>query len=857
MTKCAAAALGLWLLVAALLPSAGVADFGIKPGSVKIEALDSSGNPDTRAGSHPDRLVVDFEFTAAGTGTGARDLLFEFSPGLTGSPIAAKTCPRAVFELEECPTDTEVGKFLGEYVGGESFNEPVYNLVPAPNQLAVLGFHPFWLSELELKLRPGDYGLDISALDMPHLPFEEGHFELWGVPADHNGSPERTPFLTLPTECGPMKLTLGTRSWDVGAPWLTETAEGEPIGGCESLPFEPSLGLHLGDSRQDSPTGAEIDLKLAESDDPSGTAAASMKSVHIDFPSGLTLSPAGVAGRETCADSQFGLHTGGEVVCPPRSRVGSVQFSTPELGEDLFGSMFLGREQPGERFRLFVHAAARGIDFKALVNLVADRRTGQLSAELSDLPQFAVSEISMNFEGGSHSLLATPISCGFVTAGGRFAPSGGGAPVESATSLGIGLPCAGQPPFAPTTVAGSNDLGAGRSTGFSLTLTRQQGEQLPKKYSVTLPPGLSANLTAVDLCPSSAAAGGSCSADSKIGTAVAEVGSGPNPETLHGTVYLTAGYQGAPFGLSVVFRAAIGPFDLGTLNVQATLALDPRTGQVVLGHLLPSIFEGVPVRFRMLGLDFPRGDFLVNPTSCEPEYLAVTATSVDGRAATQSVPFEVGGCDKLAFRPKFSAAFSRVGGHGKRQELSFSVRMPKGDMNLKRFSVTFPRGIEFHNSAVQEVCARGDALEGRCRAASRVGTGTAYTPLLKGPLRGPVYLVQPEREKGLPDLWSEVEGMGVKLRLMSESHRRGGRLSTELFNIPDLPLSSFTMRLDGGFRSHSLFSLSRRACDRQLETPVELEGQGGDDRTTAVRLKAGCGNSRARMRAAWRPPRKR
>jgi hypothetical protein len=849
MTKGATATLALWLLAAMLLPSESFADFGIKPGSVEIKALDSGGNPDTRAGGHPDRLVIDFEFSTAGTGTGARDLLFEFSPGLAGSPVAAKTCSRAVFELEECPTDTEVGKFLGEYVGGESFNEPVYNLAPAPDQLAVLAFHPFWLSELELKLRPDDYGLNISALDMPHLPFQDGRFELWGVPADHNGSPEHAPFLTLPTECGPMKLVLGTRSWEVGAPWLTETAESEPITGCDSLPFEPSLDLHLADSRQDSPTGAEIDLKLAENGDPSGTAAASMKSVQIDFPPGLTLSPAGVVGRGTCTDSQFGLHTGSEVVCPLHSRVGSVQVSTPELGEDLFGSMFLGQEQPGERFRLFVHASAPGIDFKALAKLVADPRTGQLSAELNDLPQFAVSEISMNFEGGSHSLLATPLSCGFVTARGRFAPSGDGVSVESATSLGINLPCAGPPPFAPTTVAGSSDLDAGQSTGFSLTLARQQGEQLPKKYSVRLPPGLSANLTAVDPCPSSAAASGSCSADSKIGTAVAEVGSGPNPATLHGTVYLTAGYTGAPFGLSVVFKAAIGPFDLGMLNVQATLELDPQTGQVVLGHLLPSVFEGVPVRFRMLGLDFPRGNFLVNPTSCEPEHLAVTATSVDGRAATQSVPFNVGGCDKLVFRPKFSAAFSRGGGHGKRQQLSFSVRMPKGNMNLKRFSVRFPRGLEFHNSAVREVCARGDALEGRCRAASRVGTGTAYTPLLRGALRGPVYLVQPEHEKGLPDLWSEVEGMGVKLRLKSESHRRGGRLSTELFNIPDLPLSSFTMRLNGGFGSHSLFSLSRKACDgrTRLETPVELEGQGGNNRTTAVRLKAGCGNPRLRL----------
>src|SRR6201999_1638061 len=62
---------------AALLPSTAAAEYAIKPGSVGIEALNSSGQPDTRAGSHPDHLKVNFGLTS--TGTGSRALVFEFA----------------------------------------------------------------------------------------------------------------------------------------------------------------------------------------------------------------------------------------------------------------------------------------------------------------------------------------------------------------------------------------------------------------------------------------------------------------------------------------------------------------------------------------------------------------------------------------------------------------------------------------------------------------------------------------------------------------------------------------------------------------------------------------------------------
>lgn len=843
----------LLLCALAAVPTFSSAGFEFEPGSVRIQFLDSGGNPDNVAGAHPDKVVLDFKIDTTGTGTPARDLVYEFAPGLSGSPIATKVCSRAVYEFEECPTDTQVGVFSAAFLGGETFDRPIFNIIPAPGQLAALAFKPFWETELEMSLRPTDYGLNISTSDMPQLPFDEGHVVLWGVPGDHNGATEKTPFLTTPTRCGPLKFKLKVRSWAVGATWLEENAESEPLTGCGSLPFEPSLHVALTNPAPDAPTGAKFDLVLNQHNGPEELVSSNLKDAQIDLPSRVSVSPGGVQGREACTDEQFGLGTSAPVTCPFHSRVGSIEVTTPQLNENVVGSVYLGQEHPGERFRLLVDATAQGLRYKAVAQLSVDPQTGQLSTILANMPEFATSRISLSFEGGPHALLATSLTCGPTTAHARFVPYSGTEPVESSDTVEVG-PCGGGLPYDPKLSAGSTDLEAGKSTGFALTLSRPNGDQLPGRFATTMPPGLTANLTAVSLCPGAAAQTGSCPADSKIGTAAAEVGSSPNPASVSGAVYLTETYKDAPFGLAIVFRAAIGPFDLGSFVVRGTLRIDPRTGQITIEHLLPSILEGVPLRFRTIAIDLDRPGFLVNPTSCDSELLASTIWAVDDRPADVSVPFNVGGCDNLGFAPTFSASLSQKGRRDSSPDLSFEVRMPNGQSNLQRFKIKFPRLLEFHNAGIKEVCARADATEGLCRPKSRVGTAVADTPLLKEPLRGPVYLVQP-KGGGFPDLWSLVEGMGVKLQLRSESSGKHGNLVTEMLEIPDLPLSSFKMRVNGAGEKGALFSLRGGACGgghRNLATPIELEGHDGAYKAMKVQLKTECaggGKRHSRKRA--------
>jgi hypothetical protein len=164
--------------------------------------------------------------------------------------------------------------------------------------------------------------------------------------------------------------------------------------------------------------------------------------------------------------------------------------------------------------------------------------------------------------------------------------------------------------------------------------------------------------------------------------------------------------------------------------------------------------------------------------------------------------------------------------------------MRKGETSLRQFRVKFPRLLSFHSAGVREICPRGDALEDLCREGSRVGTGIARTPLLREPLRGPVYLVQP-RGQGFPELWNSLEGAGVKMQLTGQSVQKKDRLITEMVDLPDVPLSRFTMHLNGG--SDGLFTLKGDPCrKRRLMSPVTLEGQDGAYRATRVQLKAGC-----------------
>jgi hypothetical protein len=851
---------GLLLAISGLLTLAGPAssalgaEFGIVPGSFTAQALDAEGHPDALAASHPDLLQLNFALNLEGTT--ARDLEFDLPAGLGGSPTAVPQCPRTVYENEEeCSPESQVGVFEIGFSGGLKVHLPLFELEPRPGQFIAFGSKPSVNLPLNSEIRPGDFGITLKVNELAKEPaVAEGHFELWGVPADHQVGTAipRRPFLTLPSTCGPMNFTIRTRSWEEGAPWLSENADtGTPLSGCEGLHFAPRLGLQLSEPVADSPTGLQMDLSMPEEGEDSERADAQIKNVAVELPSGIGVSPAGAVGLVACTDAQLGLGTSADAQCPPQAKIGTAEFSSPALGGPLAGTIYLGEEHPGERFRIYLVASVSGIALKFVSTMHLNPLTGRLTTVIQGLPPVSIQRISLNFAGGSHALLASPLACGPAVAVAHFEPYGGGPAVEQAASVAIasrtpGSPCAGVAPFSPQLTTVSSSHRAGHLTTFSSTLRRQPGEQLPRSFSIALPEGLSPSLGALKPC----ATVGACSPDSRIGSVLAEIGSGSSPAALRGNVYFTGPYRKAPFGLLMEFRADIGSFDLGTIALRATADLDGRTGRLIVStDGLPDQFEGVPIRFQTIELDMDRRGFIRNPTSCSRRSTDAALESQSGASVAVTSPLELHGCKGLGFKPKIQMAFL-----GRRQlrrngtpTLKVTAKLRQGDTNLRGMTLSLPPVLRFGLGTLKAICSRHDAIEGDCPSGSRAGTATARTPLLSEPLSGSIYMVQPSSGKGLPEMWVSVAALGVRMDLKNRTFTSSdGQFVTKMGGLPDLPISTFTMRL-GGARTDT-FSLAVSPCKqgrpRRFASDVTASGQDGARRSfqAQIQMKPRCTN---------------
>jgi hypothetical protein len=810
--------------------------------------LDSEGNPENLAGAHPDRLQVDFALDVQGTGTTARDLVFELPPGLGGDPSAVPRCPRAQYESAEgCPPESQVGVVTIQRPGLEDLSNPVFELEPEPGEFFAFGSKSSFQFPFESELRPADFGLTLRASELPQQEATGGSLEFWGVPADHQdgGAAERRPFLSAPATCGPVVFTLRVRSWEDGAPWLSESTDtGAPLEECETLGFAPRLTMQLSNPVADSPTGLRLDMLAPEEGGPDDRANAPIENATIALPAGITVSPGGAQHLSVCSDAQFGLGNGAEPLCPASSRAGTAEFASSAIGRALTGSVYLGEAQPGQRLRFLIAAPGPKAMVKFASSMRADPATGRLTADLVGLPQIPVDRLGLSLGDGGEPLLASPLTCGAATATARFEPYGGGVAVRSSASVAVtprsaGVLCPGAP-FAPRLTVRSSPPRAGRPSSFSTSLIREDGELLPRRFSFTLPAGLSAALGSVQACDDAAVAAAACPPASMVGEVVARAGSGPNPAALHGDAYVTGPYRHAPFGLLMQLRAAIGPFDLGSISMRAAVGVDARTGRVtVTTDPLPEAVEGIPVRFQSIELSMNRPNLVRNPTSCGPHTVDATVEAGSGASASTSAPLALHGCRRLPFRPHFHVVLSGDLRRGGKPDLRVAARFPPGDTGLRSLEFSLPRALGFSLGGLREICSRQDARTGNCPPGSRVGIATAVTPVLKGSLRGGLYVVQPDGN-GLPDLWVLAAAQGVEVELRGRAVGKDGQMVTKLAGLPDMPLSRLTMRLggrDGGILSSSS-DLCRGGKLRRLSSEVLAIGQNGLRRRLVVPIGA-------------------
>ncbi len=496
----------------------------------------------------------------------------------------------------------------------------------------------------------------------------------------------------------------------------------------------------------------------------------------------------------------------------------------------------------GNLYGLYVQLEGSGVTVKLHGTASANPVTGQLAATFSNTPQLPVSDLKLVIKGGARAPLANPQTCGEVRTTGDMTPwSSPETPDAKLLSRFTVTGCEGFP-FAPTFSGGATNAAAGAYTNFTTTFGRTDRTQDLSAIQVRTPPGLAGMLSRVPLCPEPQAALGTCSSASKIGTATAGAGSGSHPFWVSGPVYLTGPYRGAPFGLTAAVPAVAGPFNLGTVVVRSTLNVDPSSAAVtVTSDPLPQLLDGIPLRVQTVNVTLDRPQFLFNPTNCSAQQVTATIASAQGTTAQVSSPFAAGGCKSLSFNPGFSVS-TRVPSAKKRgTTLDVKVSSTAGQANIRSVAVVLPKQLPARLTTIQKACrdTTFNTNPAACPAASLVGIVKGITPVLPVTLAGPAYLVS-HGGAGFPDLDIILQGEGVRVDLTGSINiSRSGITSSTFASIPDVPVSSFELRLPEG--PYSALTTTGSLCAKPLTMPTTIVGQNGRRLVRSTKIAvAGC-----------------
>jgi hypothetical protein len=793
----------------------------------------------------------------------------------------------------QCPNSTAIGWTVLEapLFGSEGIKAPVYNLVPGPNEPAKFGFKVLTATVfLDASVRTGgDYGTTITIADSSQgLPVAGTALTLWGVPADPNHDEERgtcmgfsgptgetcpteappRPFLSMPTACsGPLTTTLHANSWQEPefrtASFLSHDSTDTPVGieGCERLPFSPSITARLGTREADSPTSLAVDVHVPQNnEDPEGLVTSHLKTSVVTLPAGLSINPSVASGLGACSLAQFGQDNANPVTCPDSSKVGAAEIDSPLLATPLRGAIYLAQQGSntfGSELAIYVVTSAEGVTIKLAGKVEPNPSTGQLTTTFDNNPQLPFSDFRLNFFGGPQAVLRTPSTCGTFTTTATITPWDGNPPTQASdTQMAIdrgpgGAACPGGALSVEQFSAGTTNPLAGKYSPFVMGVSRRDGSQLLTGLDLTLPKGLLGRIAGIPYCPeaniaAAAARSGegqgalelaspSCPAASRVGSVAVTAGAGPHPFYLGtGTAYLAGPYRGAPISLVIDTPVLAGPIDLGVVVVRAALNIGLETAQLsAVTDPLPTILHGIPVDVRGLFLNLDRDRFTLNPTNCSAMSVTGSLSGPGGATAPLSQRFQVGGCGDLGFRPQLTTKLTGKANRGAHPKLKATVKVPKGNANIRRAVVTLPKSEILDQGHIGTSCTRVQFAAQSCPAASRYGFAKAKTPLLDKPLEGPVYLRASNHK--LPDLVADLRGQ-IRIALDGKIESVKGALRTTFQAVPDAPVTSFVLNMQGGKKG--LLQNTTNICHGVHRTQVKFSAQNGRQVTASPKLKS-------------------
>ncbi len=803
-----------------------------------------------------------------------------------------------------CSPASQVGTatvlFNGQVISGVGLGNtsvlPVFNLVPPPNVPARFGINAAGsIIVFDAGVRSGgDYGLTVRVHNVPEgLPILGTSVTFWGVPSDSShdferacsgvvgpglggpsctsGEPARA-FLRNPTSCTDtgvgLPTTLSVDSWFNPTSVQSRTvfshalpafplspadwgAQQGPTG-CASVPFDPTLSAQPVDgSSAGAPAGMAFDITLPQSDDPTTIGESDLKKAVVTLPVGVRVSPASADGLAGCNSAQIALNSGSEPMCPDTSKLGDVTIDTPLLDVPVTGGIYLATpfDNPfNSLVAVYLVASAKGVVIKVPGQASLDPTTGQITTTFDNNPQLPFSRLHLEFKAGPRAPLTLPNACATYTTTAEFT-GWSGKVVDTQNSFTLTHDARGNPcpsAFSPRFSAGTVSNTAGSTSSFALRLTRQDEDQDLSGLTVHMPSGLTGKVASAVLCSNADAANGTCPDGTKIGDVTVGAGAGPNPFYItNGRAYITGPYKGAPFGLSIVVPAVAGPFNLGNVNVRSALFVDKHDATLrVVTDPLPTILQGIPLDVRDIRVNIDKPNFIVNSTSCAVKSVTGVVASTAGATANVSDRYQAAECASLGFKPKMVLAVGGKGHLHRGAPTPFTTRvtMPRGDANLRFVRVTLPNTIDARLTVINDACTRAQFENDVAKCAhAKAGTAVAVTPLLRDPLRGNVYFVR--NGHPIPDLFIALRGQ-VAFDLIGRVTIPGGtHLATTFDAAPDVPLTSFTLRLAGD-RKHGSVGAAADLCSaasKKQKAALDYIGQNGKvDQVDQALLVHGC-----------------
>lgn len=390
----------------------------------------------------------------------------------------------------------------------------------------------------------------------------------------------------------------------------------------------------------------------------------------------------------------------------------------------------------------------------------------------------------------------------------------------------------------------SPEAGASVDASSSTTLSYGTLTEDVKKTIGHFAPGLLANPEAVPHCPQELWVADACPADTLIGSSQAVInGLVVEPGRIYNQELL-ADEAGR---LGIIVDAATGKLFLTAPFYVRT------TGDYGLDGILDDIPRLTPgtqitkLSFTLFGTVNGR-NFTRGPTSCSLKVSTGEAFGYEHNVSVggPSSSYTPTKCEALPFKPTFDMRVGSRGTTGERQHPPMSVRVTQqpGEAGILGNGVTLPFEIGPHLAALGTVCTTAQLAADACPAGSKVGTANATSPFLATPLNGPVYLAQ-QQGVVIPGLVADLKGrVPIKIRIATSI--LGGRLiKSTVTDVPDLPVGSFTLNLDGGDKGvlESKYDLCRSGPKhRTMAAGMDFSAHSGAQVASKPRIAVeGCG----------------